>query len=323
MKKNKFILFILICLICSVTLNAQVKEAVPSPETIHNNWKAKWITHNDGSMYDYGVHHFRKTFGLVSQPQSFVINVSGDQRYQLFVNGELVCIGPSRGNLGHWYYETIDIAPFLTAGTNLLAATVWHCGEWTHGAQISLHTGFIVQGNSSAEEIVNTNSSWKVYTNPSYTPNLQQRQDVGPGENIDGSLYPWDWNSLSFNDKDWQAAKEIRNGQPYGNGTEYTWALIQRDIPFMEESEIKLSSIRRSSGAEITDAFLKGERNFTVPANSKATILFDQGHLTTAYPELFVSGGKGSSIKLSYAEALVDKNNTNGNRNEIEVKELI
>jgi hypothetical protein len=39
------------------------------------------------SPFDYGVYHFRRTFELQARPSFFVIHVTGDNRYQLFVNG--------------------------------------------------------------------------------------------------------------------------------------------------------------------------------------------------------------------------------------------
>ena len=50
-------------------------------------------------------------------------------------------------------------------------------------------------------------------------------------------------------------------------------------------------------------------------------MLFDQAHLTTAYPELLVSGGRGSEVTLTYAEALF-KDRQKGNRNETEGREI-
>jgi alpha-L-rhamnosidase len=58
------------------------------------------------------------------------------------------------------------------------------------------------------------------------------------------------------------------------------------------------------------------ENAFTVPAHSKATVLIDNSHLTTAYPELTVSDGRGAALRLTYAEALFDDQGRKGNRNE-------
>ncbi|MGE5449068.1 MAG: amylo-alpha-1,6-glucosidase, partial [Bacteroidales bacterium] len=68
--------------------------------------------------------------------------------------------------------------------------------------------------------------------------------------------------------------------------------------------------------------FLQGKATWTIPANQKITVLLDQSSLTTAYPELMVSKGKGSRVKLTYAESLFDANGNKGNRNEINGKEI-
>ena len=119
---------------------------------VNHLWKAWWITHPDGPQREFGVFHFRKTFTLESVPQRFVIHVSGDNRYELFVNGERVLAGPARGDLNHWRYETLDIAPHLLAGRNVLAAVVWNFAELAPMAQMTNETGLIVQGDSDAEQ---------------------------------------------------------------------------------------------------------------------------------------------------------------------------
>jgi hypothetical protein len=90
----------------------------------------------------------------------------------------------------------------------------------------------------------------------------------------------------------------------------------------MEEKLERIPKIVRSTGIKADAGFLTGKKALTVPANTRAVILLDQTHLTTAYPELIVSGGKGSSIEVAYAEALVDENRKKGNRNETENKKL-
>jgi hypothetical protein len=63
--------------------------------------------------------------------------VSGDNRYELFVNGARVLSGPARGDLNHWRFETLDIAPHLTAGKNVLAGVVWNFAELAPMAQMT------------------------------------------------------------------------------------------------------------------------------------------------------------------------------------------
>ena len=88
--------------LCSAVENKSVRQVAPAPSLLTGKWDADWISCPDVSLYDYGVYHFRKNFKLDRQPESFVVNVSADNRYRLFVNGTPVCYGPARGDLNHW-----------------------------------------------------------------------------------------------------------------------------------------------------------------------------------------------------------------------------
>ena len=143
-------------------------------------WTAQWIAPADASLFDYGVYHFRKTFELEKPPASFVVHASADNRYELFVNGTRVALGPARGDLFHWRFETVDIAPQLKPGRNALAAVVWNFGEFAPEAQQTRHTGFILQGDGPAERVADTNAGWKCRAQRSLpAPQLHPRPDEG------------------------------------------------------------------------------------------------------------------------------------------------
>jgi len=256
-----------------------------------------------------------------------VIHVSADNRYRLFVNGTAVCFGPARSDLNHWNYETLDIAPFLKPGKNLMAAVVWNFGDQIPSAQITNKTAFLLQGDSETEKIVNSNASWKVIKNEAYTalpPNnaVQVYIVVGPGDHVDGEEYPWGWQEASFGDSNWLTAKELGKARAKGMGSNADWDLVPREIPMMEETVQRFKSIRRQEGINASENFIVGKESLTIPANSKAVILLDQGVETVAYPEITVSGSNGSEIELIYAEALFDAQGNKGNRNEIEGKNI-
>ena len=101
----------------------------------------------DAPERDPGVYRFRKVLALAEKPERFVVHVSADQRFVLHANGRRVGVGPARGDMHHWRFETFDLAPFLHAGDNLLAATVWNFGTQAPSAQITDRTGFLVQGD--------------------------------------------------------------------------------------------------------------------------------------------------------------------------------
>ncbi len=315
--------------------NSSLAQNAPTPrinpELLTRLWSAHWIVVPDTSPFDYGVYHFRKTFELPSKPASFVIHVTGDNRYQLFVNGERVVWGPARGDLNHWRYETIDIAPQLKAGRNALAAVVWNFGEHAPEAQVTDRAAFLLQGDTEAERVVDTNDQWKCMRDPAYQPlhytHAQMRGYfvAGPADRVDGATYPWGWEQTDFDDSTWVGARtEWRlSGAPRdARDAPNRWLLVPRNIPLEEEKPERLNALRQSSGVNVPASFPKEAASFTVPANTKARLLLDQSHLTTAYPELIVSGGRGAVIEMGYAESLFEKEGK-GNRDEVEGKTFV
>jgi hypothetical protein len=95
---------------------AQIPVQEINPDLFRSLWSAQWIAPPNTSLKDFGVFHFRKTFSLESKPEKFIIHVSADNRYRLFVNGKSVGVGPARGDLANWNFETLDIAKDLVVG---------------------------------------------------------------------------------------------------------------------------------------------------------------------------------------------------------------
>ncbi len=320
-------LFLLLILNVYSIENLSVSKV--NPALLTNYWSAGWIAPAGESGLDYGVYHFRKTFDLEQVPEEFIINVSADNRYRLFVNGKPVCSGPARGDLMHWRFETIDISSFLKPGKNVLAAQVWNFAGKKPWAQISLQTAFILQGNSDTERIVNTNSSWKVVKNEAYLAADADSKTtdgsfivVGPCDDVDASKYPWNWEQPGFDDSGWKAAVFLDFGRPKEAGTGIQWGLEPRSIPLMEATVQRFQKVCRTEKCTVDETFLKGDRKLVIPANTKAVVLLDQGTLTVGYPEILFSSGKGAEIQIKYAESLYDENLQKGNRNETKGKTI-
>src|SRR5271154_6163420 len=92
--------------------SAAALAAAQDAGLLRRQWTSKWISVPGAHPTEYGVYHFRRTFDLPGKPARFVVHVSGDNRYQLFVNGHRVSWGPARGDLFHWRYETVDVAQY-------------------------------------------------------------------------------------------------------------------------------------------------------------------------------------------------------------------
>ena len=309
-------------------------------------WTAQWIMHPTAEPQAAAVILFRKSFDLPSKPQQFVIHVSADNHYRLFVNGRYITRGPARGDISHWFYETLDLAEYLQAGKNTIAAEVVNWGPKRSFTFFSQMTSFIMQGNSEAGKMVNTSggpefSGWKCIKNEAYSPKMVEWMtdrntiDFGlyvgnPTDSIRGDKYPWGWQDTDYNDQKWLPAKWCdiaggRDGQStggilYGGGK----LLIPRRTGLLKETVVPLTSIRRMTGVEKSEGFIHDHDPLTIPSNTKVSILIDQAYETMGYPEMVVSGGKDSKIQAMYAENMIVQNHApKGNRNDIEGKRLV
>lgn len=312
---------------------------------------ASWIAPPGVRGDSFIVFHARRDIELTSVPPHFVVHVSADNRYRLYVNGTSVSSGPQRADVAHWRFETVDLAPWLRAGRNVIAAIVWNWGAVRPVAQHSYRTGFLLQGDGDATgALVNTGPGWKLLVDSAYSPIVITNATVGgyyaagPGEQVDGSRYPWRWEQLDYDDSHWLTVHVVqgaRGGAPPlsafdggagaivgparfrapvgpGSGEVLGWQLEPRSIPPMDETVQRLASVRRATGVRADDAFLAGAGDLVVSARSHAMLLLDQGHTTNAYPVIDVGGGAASTIRVTYAEALVDANGNKGNRNDVE-----
>ena len=315
--------FIAAALLLSGGRTCVAQIADPLPRT---DWTANWISHPTAPLREPGVFHFRKVIALENRPDRFMVHVSADNRFALFVNGHRVGEGPARSDLHHWHYETFDLAPFLAAGRNVIAATVWQFGIYAPLAQFTDRLAFLMEGDSKTESIVNTDKSWDVEQEAGHTPTRAMSEGMwnyyagGPGERIDGTQYDWNWMDVAADSGHWVKAGFAIRESIYPEGSrpltvgDSNWWMEPDPLPQMEYTEVPSGRVVRTN--------LPGEIAFpsgpvVVPANSHVAVLIDAGVVLTAYPQLIVSGGKGSRIRAVYTEALYDKKQLRGNRNEV------
>lgn len=314
-------LFTAILFLVTFSLLAQRPDAEPE-------WKASWITLEDGAIEEAGMYLFRKTISLDAVPESYQVRVSADNRYKVYVNEELVSVGPNWGDLKHWNYQVADLAPHLKAGDNIIAVKVWNEADLRAVAQFSWKTAFIMQGEDDLSAALNTDESWKVAEDTSYTPLKQQVNGyyaAGAGDFIDFNKAPGAWTALNFDDNSWENAYSVFEAEARGFGISQRegWHLVPSILPEMELTNDRLVKTRKSEGVKVPSSFPQKQSDITIPANAKATILLDQTYLTNAYFTLDFSEGKNSVITITYAEGLYDADGAKGNRDVIEGKSIM
>jgi hypothetical protein len=275
------------------------------------------------------VLHFRHTLTLAAVPASYPVRVSADNRFVLFVNGHRVGDGPARGDLPHWRYERFDLAPLLQPGQNLITATVWNFGVYAPIAQMTDRTAFLLESEATGADSISTPKGWLVEVEPGHGPiprvanGFSEYMASGTGEEIDAARYDWTWNDPGATGPAWvPAASPIRESiystvnRVHSADTtgDNPWGLVPDALPHMEYRP-------ESAGLTVRADFpaLKAfpTAPVTVPAGSHVHLMLDRKTLTTAYPLLTVSGGKGAHIRLTYSEALYDKNLHKGDRDDV------
>jgi alpha-L-rhamnosidase len=323
----------------------------------HREWKASWITHPIAPLREPVILHFRRALELATVPTSYPVRVSADNRFILFVNGHRVGDGPARGDLPHWRYEVFDLAPLLHGGANLITATVWNFGVYAPVSQISDRTAFLLESEAAGASSISTPEGWLVEEEQGQsllgrdTVTIKTYFASGPGEELDAAKYDWDWNSPTAG-KNWvPAASPMRDSifpdtnKAHSADTtgDNFWGLIPDALPHMEYSPTDPGSVVRTDlGDSHSTSILMGEesanitvqtaasslasfpgRSVSVSPNKHIHLLLDRKTLTTAYPQLTVSGGKGAKIRLTYSEALYDKDEHKGDRDAVEGRKAL
>lgn len=299
-------------------------SAVCQP-TAPKSWTAKWITAPNLPERDEVILHFRKVLELAQIPQSFLLHVSADNQFVFFVNGQHIGSGPSRSDLAHWRYETYDIASHLHSGKNVIGATVWNFAAHAAIAQMSDRTGFLVQSNSEAERVADTNSTWLVEPEKAIEtlrPQVHGYYAAEPGLRLEASEFDWSWNSEESGPKSaWTKAAVVSRAAPrLSSDSPNNWQLVPDPLPRMDLTLAPPGMLVRSTNIPLPAGF--PQREILVPAHTSATLVLDVSQLTTAYPQLTVAEGRGSTVRLTYAEALVDDKGEKGNRNQIDGKHI-
>ncbi len=264
---------------------------------------AQWISHPGAEEGRKPIAlQFRNDLSLERVPRRLIARVSADNRYILYVNGRRVDAGPSRGDVAHWRYRRIDIAPYLRRGRNVIAAQVWNDGSFAALAQMSAGTGFLF--DAEGMDALDSGPRWRVRVDGSRAVTSGPAQmartlgpskyyAAGPPEQHDASRRV-DWLGAEPAGGDWRSAIAARAGQS-------ARTLVEDRLPPMRYD-------RQPGGRLVRAQGLSGARfptrPLTIPARSTVTLLIDAGRVQAAYPELIVSGGKGAQIGITYAEAM-------------------
>jgi hypothetical protein len=274
-------------------------------------WTEEWM-HSDSEKPK--LVHFRRTLNTDKELSSFVINISADSRYRLYVNGNPVCVGPCKGDDAVWYYETVDVAEYMTSGENVIAATVLRYptdGAYNHSVWRTKTPGLYLKGRlefpDGTGEDITCDKQWKSRINRG--TDIVSEMPYGGFLNINetaaGISELQGWTLPGYNDESWAGVKEYsgfslpKSVSPGG--------LCPRPIPLMYETARKFAgvmAVRKSAHAAAEwEGMLRGGNAVTVAANTTEIVELNAGELTTGYLRLALEGGDGAEIKILCSES--------------------
>jgi len=271
---------------------------------------AQWVNASPHPAGDFGVFVVRLVLDLAEVPASLPVQVSADQRFRLFVGDSLVALGPARGDLDHWPYDEIDLAPYLHPGRNCIWAIVWNFGWLAPMAQMSLQTGFAVR---ALDLRLGTPGDWEIAPVPGWSfarrtatnPPAPFYMVAGPGETVDGRLIPCYLNLPQDSTLDWRPVNPVAEWRDRRHRYEPLWAMVPRPIPAMSyELRVVGPKVRHGFTGDPTPSGLDlAPLGFPRELIAGRHVL-DFGELLNAYPQIKVVGPIGTRVAISYDEAL-------------------
>jgi hypothetical protein len=289
-------------------------------------WSGKWIGPAYDPRADIGIFAFRRKFHLDEVPSSVTVRVSADNRYKLLVNGQIVGLGPQRGDLDHWFFDTHDIAPYLHAGENTLVAFVWNFGYFAPMAQVTLRTSFLLD---DTEHGLSTPEHWEVAKVHGWDFEMMGRNirnfyiDIGPGESLDGQSLS-SWTEISDDaTQPWKTPNTIRGASSRGTTYEPFWALVPRSIPHVRYDKSGVTPlVRHGYLGDPTTEDPKNPLAKDQGIDAAHPLLLDFEQLLCAYPRFAFTGPVGTTIMITYGEAMWTPKGDKGHRGEVSGKEL-
>lgn len=257
---------------------------------------------------------FRKNINLDNVAESAcLLNISADTRYRLYINGKSVAFGPCKSYPSRWYYETVDIQPFLRSGTNTICAKVLRFFPNQIGSSSLTKTaspGFILWGSIFGDSLI-TDESWQCAQDDSIElqPRSRWNYILGPpflslDENVNTALVNPHWQDDQTSLPSWSSAIDICPSVKMMPALQ-PWKLYPRPIPQLPEVARKFQSVSKTTGSLDSGAWtemIRGVQPLRIEANETVEVDLDSGLLTTAFFELELLGGAGTVITILYSE---------------------
>jgi alpha-L-rhamnosidase len=303
-------------------------------------WPCKWVACPDAGEPPFAA-AYRTRFSL-DKDSTIRVHVSADERYELFLDGLRVGRGSERGDRENWFFETYELK--IEKGDHLFVARVWSMGEVAPYAQMTVRPGFLFAPEEPFIPLLATGlAKWEAKKLEGISF-IDPSPAWGTGANLEIDAASFSWGFERGEGSGWQPAKVLHDGRDAEicNEVPPVHFLKPAMLPAMMEKEVETGLVRFVAAAESPDTksvvvndidnrkdeianwdLIKGKKSITINPKTTRRIIIDLENYYCAYPELVTSGGKGSLVRILWAESLFETYENygiKGNRNEIEGK---
>ncbi len=194
----------------------------------------------------------RKEFTLGGNSSDAVLDITGDDYYKVYINGQFVGQGPAQGNRFHYYYNRFAVASFLNKGVNVIAVHVYYHGLICHSYMSGDHRqGLIAELTVGGQAAAKTDHTWKYHITEEYGQGSVIAYDTQFAEHIDNRIKVKGWREIGFDDSSWQAALEYAQDD-HQLFLQPTPPLTVYDMPPSQVLPIEEGGYRIDFGQEIT-----------------------------------------------------------------------
>lgn len=260
---------------------------------------------------------FRKEVFIDNNIISAQVKISADSRYKLYINNRFVQFGPSKGDQQVWYFDQIDLLPYLKKGKNVIAVQVLRYPmKPSIGNQSIVGTfwpGLFFTADIEDEKghvyDISADETWKCNIDDSINIGAESKgfSPLCIYEQVKHTGNSWKWTEEEYDTSDWNHAKlylksDMRDAISPAN-------LKVRTIPFLFRKNRKIERVIKIESSlyneNIWEDMLLRNKPIVIPANTEEIVELDAGEEMIGYLRLLFKGGKGAQIFIQQAESYV------------------
>ncbi|OAL47114.1 Six-hairpin glycosidase [Pyrenochaeta sp. DS3sAY3a] len=277
-------------------------------------WHPEWIENPEGTSAGAFVHFHKSVTLRAPLTKPAYIQITADTKYKLYINGTLASAGPVKGDQHLWFYDELDLQPYLQRGQNEIAVRVlrfYYASSYATSFPRLPYGGLLIRSLGDHDQLgfsLQSDGSWETALDTT------TRLPVNNAE--DDFLHAYEAvDKTKDTDLTWTSAKVLNF--PASHGLSAPWNLSPRMIRTPETRPAYFKAIHNISSSIDAEQWKKaiiGPKNeeedirIYLPHGSKHHIELECDHHMTSWLtfRFAMPPGGGSRMRITYSECYED-----------------